>query len=242
MRATLIEHPEILLIGSANAVFEAIQYRGEPFYEFFRLFFLKGLERDEYIQIFQSLAEHENIKGIPGILNRERGRLETIRRLTGGNPRLLVLTYKILIESPLGSAFKDLEQLIDEQTPYFKSQVEELPVQSRKVFHCLAEGWRPMLAREISAATRLTSSHTSAQLKQLVNKNYAREVRSVHEKRTRYEVADRFYNIYFLLRFSRRGRKRLELLVTFLNDLFGPASNAVDVPDNAGRIDQRNSR
>ena len=133
-----------------------------------------------------------------------------------------MLTYGILIESPLSSAFKDLEQLIDEQTPYFKSRIEELPTQSRKVFHCLAEGWSPMLAREVSAATRLSSSHTSAQLKQLVDKGYARESQSESEKRIRYEVADRFYNIYFLLRFSRRGYRRLKLLVAFLNDLFGP--------------------
>lgn len=222
LRALLIKHPEMLLIGSANAVFEAIRYRGEPFYEFFRVFLLEGLGCEEYLQIFRALAEREGKTEIAETLNRERGRIETIRRLTGGNPRLLVLTYGILIESPLGSAFEDLEQLIDEQTPYFKSRIEELPTQSRKVFHCLAEEWSPMLAREVSAAARLSSSHTSAQLKQLVDKGYAKEVRSDREKRVRYEVADRFYNIYFLLRFSRRGYRRLKLLVAFLNDLFGP--------------------
>ncbi|MCY3624755.1 MAG: AAA family ATPase [Candidatus Dadabacteria bacterium] len=222
LRAALIEHPEILLIGSANAVFEAIQHRGEPFYEFFRVFLLEGLGREEYLQIFRALAERECKTKIAETLSRERGRIETMRRLTGGNPRLLVLTYGILVESPLGSAFKDLEQLIDEQTPYFKSRIEELPTQSRKVFHCLAEGWSPMLAKEVSAAARLSSSHTSAQLKQLVDKGYAREARPEREKRIRYEVADRFYNIYFLLRFSRRGYRRLKLLVDFLNDLFGP--------------------
>ena len=222
LRAALIEHPEILLIGSANAVFEAIRHRGEPFYEFFRVFLLEGLGREEYLQIFRALAEREGRTEVAGTLNRERGRIETVRRLTGGNPRLLVLTYGILIESPLGSAFKDLERLIDEQTPYFKSRIEELPTQSRKVFHCLAEQWSPMLAREVSAAARLSSSHASAQLKQLVDRGYAREARSGREKRIRYEVADRFYNIYFLLRFSRRGYRRLKLLVAFLNDLFGP--------------------
>ena len=44
LRATLIECPNILLVGSANAVFEAIRGHGEPFYEFFRLFILEGLE------------------------------------------------------------------------------------------------------------------------------------------------------------------------------------------------------
>jgi len=216
LRATLIECPNILLVGSANAVFEAIRGHGEPFYEFFRLFILEGLEQQETLQILEVLAGREDKPEIAETLRRERGRLETLRRLTGGNPRLLVLACRMLIESPLGSAFEDLERLIDEQTPYFKARIEELPVQSRNIFHSLAAGWKPMLAREIADAARLNSSHASAQLKQLVEKGYAREIRLRGAKRTRYEVSDRFYNIYYLLRFSRASRDRLERLVAFL--------------------------
>ena len=230
LRATLIECPNILLVGSANAVFEAIRGHGEPFYEFFRLFILEGLEQEETLQILEALAGREDKPEIAEILRRERGRLETLRRLTGGNPRLLVLACRLLIESPLGSAFEDLERLIDEQTPYFKARIEELPVQSRKLFHCLAEGWKPMLAREVADAAKLNSSHASAQLKQLVEKGYAREIRLRGAKRTRYEVSDRFYNIYYLLRFSRAGRDRLERFVAFLYDLFGPSGMRMMYP------------
>ena len=230
LRATLIECPNILLVGSANAVFEAIRGHGEPFYEFFRLFILEGLEQEETLQILEALADREDKPEIAEILRRERGRLETLRRLTGGNPRLLVLACRMLIESPLGSPFEDLEQLIDEQTPYFKARIEELPVQARKIFHSLAEGWKPMLAREVAGAAKLNSSHASAQLKQLVEKGYAREIRLRGAKRTRYEVSDRFYNIYYLLRFSRVGRDRLERLVAFLYDLFGPSGMRVMYP------------
>ncbi len=224
LRACLIERPEILLLGSANAVFEAIRSYGEPFYEFFRLFTLKGLEEADARRMLEAVARSEGRPEIAATLRGEHGRLETIRRLTGGNPRLLVLSCRMLIESPLGSAIEDLEQLIDEQTPYFKARIEDLPVQARKVFHCLAEGWKPMLAKEVAAAAKLSSSHASAQLKQLLEKGYAHEVRQPGGKRTRYEVSDRFYNIYYLLRFSRTERDRLERLVAFLSDLFGPVA------------------
>ena len=216
LRATLIERPEILLLGSANAVFQAIRGHGEPFYEFFRLFILEGLGREDAHRILAALAGCEGRPEIPEAMKRERGRLETIRRLTGGNPRLLVLACRMLIESPLGSAFEDLERLIDEQTPYFKARIEELPIQARKVFHCLAEGWKPMLAKEVAGTATLSSSHASAQLRQLVEKGYAREIHLPRTKRARYEVSDRFYNIYYLLRFSGAERDRLERLVTFL--------------------------
>ena len=222
LRATLIERPEILLIGSANTVFEAIHSHGEPLYEFFRLFILKGLGPEDTRRILARLVDAEGKPELMETLDRERGRLETIRRMTDGNPRSVVLMCRILIESPLGSAFEDLERLIDEQTPYFKARIEELPVQARKVFHCLAEGWKPMQAREVADAAKLSSSHASAQLKQLMEKGYAREVALPDAKRSLYEVGDRFYNIYYVLRFSRTGRDRLERLIAFLHDLFGP--------------------
>ena len=78
-----------------------------------------------------------------------------------------------------------------------------------------------MLAKEVAGAANLTSSHASAQLKQLVERGYAQEVRLPGAKRTRYQVGDRFYNIYYVLRFSRTNRQRLERLVAFLHDLFG---------------------
>ena len=221
LRASLIERPEILLLGSANAVFDAIRSHAQPFYEFFRLVTLEGIGPEETARLLETLAGREGRPDVPQALNLERGRLETLRRLTGGNPRLLVLACRMLIESPLGSAFEDLEQLIDEQTPYFKARIEELPIQARKVFHCLADGWTPLLAKEVAGAAKLSSSHASAQLKQLVERGYAQEVRLPGAKRTRYEVGDRFYNIYYLLRFSRTNRQRLERLVGFLHDLFG---------------------
>ena len=221
LRASLIERPEILLLGSANAVFDAIRSHAQPFYKFFRLVTLEGIGPEETARLLETLAGREGRPDVPQALNLERGRLETLRRLTGGNPRLLVLACRMLIESPLGSAFEDLEQLIDEQTPYFKARIEELPIQARKVFHCLADGWTPMLAKEVAGAAKLSSSHASAQLKQLVERRYAQEVRLPGAKRTRYEVGDRFYNIYYVLRFSRTNRQRLERFVAFLHDLFG---------------------
>ena len=221
LRANLIERPEMLLLGSANAVFDAIRSHAQPFYEFFRLVTLEGIGPEETARLLEALAGREGRPVVPQALDLERGRLETLRRLTGGNPRLLVLACRMLIESPLGPAFEDLEQLIDEQTPYFKARIEELPIQARKVFACLANGWRPMLAKEVAGAANLTSSHASAQLKQLVERGYAQEIRLPGAKRTRYQVGDRFYNIYYVLRFSRTNRQRLEWLVAFLHDLFG---------------------
>ncbi len=243
LRASLMTCPDVLLIGSATTVFRAIRDRSAALYEFFRLIVLEGLDEDETLQLFQAVAECEGRPEVSDLAGRDRGRLETIRRLTGGNPRLLALACRLSIESPLGPAFEDLERLIDEQTPYFKARIEELPAQARKVFHCLAEAWAPLPARAVAAAANLSSSQASAQLGILVDRGYVREARPPGEKRPRYEVADRFYNIYYLLRFSRANRRRLKMLVAFLHDLFGSAgtrttySAPLDPPHSRGGSD-----
>ena len=221
LRAALIQHPELLLLGSANTVFEAIRSHSHPFYEFFRLVFLRELDADETRLLLKVAVGERSRPDFQDAMIEETGRLETIRCLTGGNPRLLKLACRMMVESPLGTAFEDLERLMDEQTPYFKGRIEELPAQSRRVFHCLAEGWRPLLAKEVAAASKLSSSHASAQLRQLVEKGYVKEHRLPNNKRTRYEVVDRFYNIYYVLRLSHRSRCRFEHLLRFLQGLFG---------------------
>lgn len=227
LRAALMTRPDILLMGSACAVFPAIRNYDEALYEFFRLFILEGIDAEESRKILETVAAAENRPDIPESLSSDSARLEIIRRLTGGNPRLIVLACHLLVDSPAGEAFHTLERLIDEQTPYFKALVEQLPPQARKVFHCLAAEWTPMRAREIARAAHLSSSHVSAQLKLLVERGYAREIDVPGEKRTRYDVADRFYNMYHVLRFTRANRERLRRLVSFLHDLFGlPAMRA----------------
>ena len=221
LRAALIQHPELLLLGSANTVFKAIRSHSHPFYEFFRLVFLRGLDADETRLLLAAAAGERSREGFQDAVDAETGRLETIRRLTGGNPRLLKLACRMMLESPLGTALEDLERLIDEQTPYFKGRIEELPPQLRRVFHCLAEGWKPLAAKEVAATSKLSSSHASAQLRQLVEKGYAEEHRLPNSKRVYYQVVDRFYNIYYLLRLSHGSRDRFARLLQFLQDLFG---------------------
>lgn len=222
IRATLTTNPNFFVLGSANSVFAGIQEYSAPFYGFFRVIRLDGLDVEETTALIRAMAKRLDQSNPDKLLSSERGRVETIRRLTGGNPRLLALACQMLFEPRLGTTLENIERLIDEQTPYFKARIEDLPVQSRKVFSKLADGWRPMLANEVASSTRLGSSQASAQLKKLVDWGYAAKVNWNNEKRIRYEVCDRFLNIYYLYRFSCASRNRMEYLVAFLYDFFGP--------------------
>ncbi len=221
LRSILQERFDILLIGTANTVFEAITSREKPFYEFFRQVRLDGLSEEETSTILQRLESWTQNSQLVCDIETNPGRIEVIRRFTDGNPRLIALAARLITESPLGDARDDLERLIDEQTPYFKARIDSLPAQLRSIFHVLAAGWKPMLAREVAAETRLSSSQASAQLKKLTKLGYLEEIREQGKRLLRYQVRERFYNIYYLLRFTRDQRLRLQRLIDFITQMFG---------------------
>ena len=129
----------------------------------------------------------------------------------------------MLVESSSGGA-DILERLIDEHTPYFKAKIDGLPIQARRVFSELAGGWRPMLAREVATRARVGTSHASAQLRILIDRDYVREAKLDGESRARYELQDRLFNIYYLFRMSRSERERLRCFVVFLYNYYGSPS------------------
>lgn len=223
IRAAIMTNPKLLLVGTANSAFRGIKRYSDPFYGFFQLFRLEGLSRYEAEQLVEAIVKRSTGGEHNVDLSLAQGRMEAIRRLTGGNPRSISMAAQMLIE--VSSERTDvLERLIDEQTPYFKARIEDLPVQARKVFDQLADGWRPMLAREVAVRSRLGTSQASAQLRVLIDRGYVKEVNLVGESRTRYELCDRFFNIYYLYRLSKAKREKLRQFVEFLYDLFGALS------------------
>ncbi len=223
LRSRLMDSKSILLIATSTKFDQHFTDDKQPFFEFFNTIRLNPLDQAECIALLEAIEAADPDKQT-GKISENTGRIAVVRELTGGSPRLIALLYRMLKESPAGRAWEDLSRLIDDQTPYFQSRIEALSSQQRKVFHALAKLWAPALAKEIAEATRLTSSHVSAQLKQLLDRGYIEKTRKKGEKRDRYSVQERFYNIYYLFRFTTDEKNRLRKIVDLLELLFGPDS------------------
>lgn len=223
IRAALMTNSKVLLLGTASSAFPGINKYSDPFYGFFQLIRLRGFSTRDAERLVETIVRRSDNGDRNTNLLLARGRIEAVRRMTGGNPRSIAMAARMLVEGEAERA-DVLEKLIDEQTPYFKARIEELPVQARKVFNQLADGWRPMLAREVAVRTRLGTSQASAQLRVLMDRGHVKEVNLAGESRTRYELYDRFFNVYYLYRLSREKRDKLRKFVEFLYDLFGASS------------------
>ena len=90
--------------------------------------------------------------------------------MTGGSPRLLAILARFGAGLSFSELMAGLLDLIDDHTEYFRSHIEALPAQERRVYLALADLWKPAPAREIADRARLDTSQCSAQLARLAGR------------------------------------------------------------------------
>ena len=115
----------------------------------------------------------------------------------------------------------ELLDLVDDHTEYFRSHLDVLPAQERRVYLALADLWKPATAREIADRARLQTNQCSAHLKRLIGRG-AVEVTGGTERRKLYYVAERLYNIYYLMRRARRPAPLVDALIRFMEAYYSP--------------------
>lgn len=220
LREALQEHPELLLVGASSRALEATYDYGAAFYDFFRIDELRGLSEDEMQETIVNLARLRGADELIRRLDDDPGRLRVLHTLTGGNPRTAVLLYGVLLKGIDGDVRSDLEGLLDEVTPLYKARFDELPAQAQQLLDKLALHWDPMSARQAADALGWQVNQASAQLDRLVQAGVVEKVKSGRNKRMAFQVAERFFNIWYLMRASRRVRRKLMWLVEFLRAAF----------------------
>lgn len=219
-REALQAHPELLLIGASSRALEATYDYQAAFYDFFKVDELRGLSEDEMRETIVNLAK---LRGADDVIRRVEsgpGRLRVLHTLTGGNPRTAVLLYGVLLKGIDGDVRSDLEGLLDEVTPLYKARFEELPEQAQQLLDRLATAWYPQSAAALAQALGWKVNLVSAQLDRLAQAGVVEKVTPPRGKRLNYQVAERFFNIWYLMRTSRRLRRKLVYLVEFLRGLY----------------------
>lgn len=225
LRAFLMEESQVMLIGGATRYFPEVTDVDQPFYDFFRTFDLKPLTLEEMKTCLLALAESRGGDIVKQAVHERGGTMRSLHLLTGGNPRLIKTFYRLLAEGLRGDIRADLERLLDEFTPYFKSIVDALPTQQQRIFDAVALNWDPVDVAAIAHATRLPSNQISSQLRILVKAGHVSEAAG-HPKRKSYLIADRFSNIHYLMRHGRAAGNRFNWFVAILRLIFPDQSHA----------------
>jgi Flp pilus assembly protein TadD len=225
LRRVLQEAGGIVVIGASAAALEAATDHEEAFYDFFQVDVLAKLEHHEILLCLRHLARQREEAGqrVLHILDRDPARIHVLYDLTGGNPRTLAMLYMVLETSGDEDVMRDLERLLDQATPLYKARVEELAPQTRVVFDALALAWDPKTAADLAGVTGLEVGAVSAQLDRLFKEGVAEKASLSSTSRIAFQVAERFFNIWYLMRHSpRRQRLRLRWLTEMLRRIYSP--------------------
>jgi DNA-binding transcriptional regulator GbsR (MarR family) len=215
LREILTMNRRIRIVGASAITLEQHYDQGKPFFQFFTMKSLDGLNAEETRELLLGLGNEEQTRQMEEILRTRPGKVEALRRLTSGVPRTLILLFEIFLDDH-GSALHDLDMLLDRVTPLYKHRLDDLPPQQQAIVTDIALGWDAMSAKEIAKKTRLTSKLVSAQLNQLEKNRIVRRI-PTSTKNHLYQLEERFFNIWCLMRLGRKNdRRRATWLVRFL--------------------------
>lgn len=211
LRKTLQTEPRIMMMGSATIRFGEIDRPDRALYDLFRVLTLRPLDRKESAVLCERVAGNAVDDGV----------VRRLQILTGGSPRLLAIVARFGAAKSFGTLLSDLLDLVDEHTAYFKSHLDSLPAQERRVYLALLALWKPATAREVAERARMETSKCSAQLRRLMGRGVVSDAGGT-DRRKQYYVSERLYNIYYLLRRSRGMDSLVAALVQFMDAYYSP--------------------
>jgi tetratricopeptide (TPR) repeat protein len=223
LRRVLQEAGGIVVVGASAAYMEALADHKAAFFDFFQVTVLEKLSHGDLVTCLRSLARErgEGGRNVLDAVDNDPGRIHTLYDLTGGNPRTLSLLYLLLEMDGDGDVFADLERLLDQVTVLYKARVEDLAPQARVVMDALALHWNPATAKTIAAASGLSTQVVSSHLDRMGKDGLVEKVSISTSNRTAFQVAERFFNIWYLMRHApRRQRTRLKWLTGFLRSFY----------------------
>ena len=252
VRELLSQEQGPLLIGASSQITDDVYEYGKAFYDYFQVDELRGLTEAETRNLLLHLSRLGATADVGRMLEQDPARIRALHVLTGGNPRTVVLLYNVLALGAGGDVRSDLEHLLDHCTPMYKARFDGLATQAQQLMDALATHWDPITAGELASMVRLETNIVSSQLNRLVNDGLVEKVEYYPGSKAGFQIAERFFNIWYLMRASRRVRTRLVWLVEFLRYFFAQeeflrpkdrltddrerASKAAGVSRNASKI------
>ncbi|OIO57350.1 MAG: hypothetical protein AUJ55_06785 [Proteobacteria bacterium CG1_02_64_396] len=234
LRNTLSHQPGLFWIGASYEHLELHAQYQHAFHDFFHPLELRSLNAEEMRAAILALARSFGAgRGWVGAeaeaemrrtLDDKPERLQSLRILSGGNPRTTTMLYEMFAAGGEDDVQADLHRLLDLMTPLYKARMEALSEQPRKLLAHLMEHWDPVGVKELAASSHIPPTTITPQLARLEKEGLIEKAQLASKagKRFGYQVAERFFNIWYLMRHgSRRVRQRLGWLIAFMRLWYG---------------------
>lgn len=221
LRTILQQESRLMWVGGSYQSLEANSQYHDAFLDFFRVLELRPLSLAEMQQALLALARTFGGETAAELMQQQiqnqPERLPILRQLSGGNPRTTVMLYELLASKQSVDIRTDLEALLDSMTPLYKARLESLAESPRKLLAHILEYWAPITLAKLAEMSQIVKSSISPQLQRLELEGLIEKTSLHGTTRNGYQVSERFFNIWYLMRLSsRRQRLKLNWLVEFM--------------------------
>jgi len=236
LRSIFQEEDIFIVIATSPLIFTAVSQGTEPFFHFFDVKHLRELSKEEVVEMLKIIDE---LEGKSGNLEVYYGKIDSIIKLTGGSPRIVILLYDLMSKGDIHDVENAFFKILDEYTPYYQDVFRNLTGQKRRIFDVLISLGKPSTPKEIAATARLGNNTVITQLRRLEKDGYVASHRM--GRSVKYEVRERLFRLWREQR-QPLGRKRISILIEFLRLWYTPEEREKEFLSIISHLEGDNTR
>lgn len=214
LRELLMNFNDIRIIGASTYMSEEFWEYNKPFYEFFTVKRLEALSIEEIKLLLDHWAELTSNNEIAEFINKYPGKLQSIRMLTDGLPRTMLLFVNLLINRKEQNGYEYLKIIVDKATPIYQERLGTLSPGQQKVLTELALNWDAATIEELIPRCNMEGKTISAFLSQLYKLHYVEKIKT-DTKNLVYRLEERFFNLWLIMT---QGGPKEQLEVKYLSE------------------------
>ncbi|MGD2250804.1 MAG: tetratricopeptide repeat protein [Candidatus Methanofastidiosia archaeon] len=235
LRTIFQENDIFIVVATSPLIFPEISHGGEPLYNFFDIKHMHELNEEEVKELIRILHD---LEGKSQDLELYYERVDTVIKLTGGSPRIVILLYDLMSKGRVLDIEEAFFKILDEYTPYYQDLFKLLTKQRRRIFDVLISLEKPATPKKIAETARLGNNVVVTQLRRLEKDGYVISRRQ--GKNVKYEVRERLFRMWRELR-QPFGKKRFKIFIEFYTlwythaereEMLGSIMGNLDIVDN----------
>ena len=217
-RAAIQQSGNWSIVATTPALFTGLQLQVNPFYGFFTIRHLEGIDVETGLELLVKKAQHQDEQELASFLRTPlgRARVRAIHHLAAGNYRAYVVLFDFLDKESLDDLIEPFMHMIDDLTPYYQDRMHQIPPAQRKIVEFLSMQSTPMLIKDIAAACLMSPQTASKQIAELAAAKFIDRIR--HGRNTYCELSEPLMRLCFEVKDNRT--KHFRLFVEFLRHWF----------------------
>ena len=213
LRSIIQSDESLHIVGSSLTYSDLISSPDEPFYRYFDVRFLQGLDRKDMLKLLRKRLAFSKKEHLIKHL-KDSGYVDCICLLAGGNPRIIHTLAEIIIQKDSSDFPKDILLLLDQLTPFYHAQMLAMSAEQRKIFDAIVSSDGPLSPTEIAHQIDIKPSIAVTQIRRLKKSMVVENIKFSNKRGTKYQIKDRLYRIWRQIR-SEYNTEKMEALLTF---------------------------